>query len=76
VLEARSLVRGKVAERRDVSESGLHVFFGAYPNTMKLFKDSDIDERPQRKNLAMILPNLERGKRNLLNLISLIGLRH
>lgn len=58
VLEARSLLGGKVAAWRDkdgdVSETGLHVFFGAYPNTMKLFKDLNIEDRLQWKEHEMI----------------------
>ena len=58
VLEARSLLGGKVAAWRDndgdVSETGLHVFFGAYPNMMKLFQDLNINDRLQWKEHTMI----------------------
>jgi|AntRauTorckE5430_2_1112549.scaffolds.fasta_scaffold01420_3 15-cis-phytoene desaturase len=58
VLEARDLLGGKVAAWRDedgdVTETGLHVFFGAYPNAMKLFKELDIEDRLQWKDHAMI----------------------
>lgn len=58
VLEARSLLGGKVAAWRDqdgdVSETGLHVFFGAYPNMMKLFQDLTIEDRLQWKEHTMI----------------------
>ena len=58
VLEARDLLGGKVAAWRDdegdVTETGLHVFFGAYPNAMTLFKELDIEDRLQWKDHAMI----------------------
>ena len=58
VLEARDLLGGKVAAWRDkdgdVTETGLHVFFGAYPNAMNLFKELDIEDRLQWKDHAMI----------------------
>lgn len=58
VLEARSLLGGKVAAWRDedgdVTETGLHVFFGAYPNAMTIFKELDIEDRLQWKDHAMI----------------------
>lgn len=58
LLEARSLLGGKVAawtdEDGDVTETGLHVFFGAYPNAMKLFKELGIEDRLQWKDHTMI----------------------
>jgi len=58
LLEARSLLGGKVAawtdEDGDVTETGLHVFFGAYPNAMTLFKELGIEDRLQWKDHAMI----------------------
>ncbi len=58
LLEARSLLGGKVAawkdEDGDITETGLHVFFGAYPNMMTLFHDLDIEDRLQWKEHAMI----------------------
>ncbi len=58
VLEARGLLGGKVAAWRDkegdVTETGLHVFFGAYPNAMTLFKELGIEDRLQWKDHAMI----------------------
>lgn len=58
VLEARNLLGGKIAAWRDqdgdVTETGLHVFFGAYPNAMTLFKELDIEDRLQWKDHAMI----------------------
>jgi len=67
VLEARSLLGGKVAAWRDadndVTETGLHVFFGAYPNMMNLFKDLNIEERLQWKDHAMIFAKPNSKKR-------------
>ena len=58
ILEARDLLGGKVAAWRDkdgdVTETGLHVFFGAYPNAMTMFKELDIEDRLQWKDHAMI----------------------
>lgn len=58
LLEARSLLGGKVAawtdDEGDVTETGLHVFFGAYPNAMTLFKELGIEDRLQWKDHAMI----------------------
>jgi 15-cis-phytoene desaturase len=58
VLEARSLLGGKVAAWKDkdgdVSETGLHVFFGAYPNAITLFEELGISDRLQWKEHAML----------------------
>jgi 15-cis-phytoene desaturase len=58
VLEARDVLGGKVAAWQDKdgdwTETGLHIFFGAYPNMMKLFKDLDIEDRLQWKSHSMI----------------------
>lgn len=58
VLEARDLLGGKVAAWRDadgdVSETGLHVFFGAYPNALTLFDDLGIADRLQWKEHKML----------------------
>jgi len=58
VLEARDLLGGKVAAWRDedgdVSETGLHVFFGAYPNALQLFSDLGIEDRLQWKRHQML----------------------
>jgi 15-cis-phytoene desaturase len=58
VLEARSLLGGKVAAWRDadgdVSETGLHVFFGAYPNALTLFDDLNIADRLDWKPHQML----------------------
>ncbi|GFH44059.1 phytoene desaturase [Chaetoceros tenuissimus] len=67
VLEARDLLGGKVAawkdEDGDVTETGLHVFFGAYPNAMTLFKELDIEDRLQWKDHAMIFAKPNSKKR-------------
>ena len=67
VLEARSLLGGKVAawvdEDGDVTETGLHVFFGAYPNAMTLFKELNIEDRLQWKDHAMIFAKPGSAKR-------------
>ncbi|KAJ1470451.1 hypothetical protein T484DRAFT_1847698 [Baffinella frigidus] len=63
VLESRNVLGGKIAawkdEEGDWYETGLHVFFGAYPNILKLFEDLDIRDRLQWKQHSMIfaMPN-------------------
>jgi 15-cis-phytoene desaturase len=58
VLEARDVLGGKVSawqdEDGDWIETGLHIFFGAYPNMMNLFKELDIEDRLQWKVHKMI----------------------
>lgn len=58
VYEARDVLGGKVAawqdEDGDWYETGLHIFFGAYPNMMELFKELDIEDRLQWKEHSMI----------------------
>lgn len=58
VLESRDVLGGKVAawkdEEGDWYETGLHIFFGAYPNIMNLFKELDIEDRLQWKEHSMI----------------------
>jgi len=58
VLEARPVLGGKVAAWRDadgdVSETGLHVFFGAYPNALTLFDELGIRDRLQWKEHQML----------------------
>ena len=67
VLEARDLLGGKVAAWRDadgdVSETGLHVFFGAYPNTLTLFDEVGISDRLQWKQHQMIFAKPGRATR-------------
>jgi 15-cis-phytoene desaturase len=58
VLEARDVLGGKVSAWQDKDgdwiETGLHIFFGAYPNMMNLFKELDIEDRLQWKIHQMI----------------------
>ena len=61
VYEARQVLGGKVSawqdEDGDWIETGLHIFFGAYPNMMSLFEELDIEDRlqwkPHRMTFAM-----------------------
>ena len=47
VYEARDVLGGKVSAWKDKDgdwiETGLHIFFGAYPNMMNLFKELNIE---------------------------------
>jgi 15-cis-phytoene desaturase len=58
VLERRDVLGGKVAawqdEDGDWYETGLHIFFGAYPNLLQLFRELGIEGRLQWKEHAMI----------------------
>lgn len=58
VLERRDVLGGKIAAWKDEDgdwyETGLHIFFGAYPNMLKLFKELGIEDRLQWKEHAMI----------------------
>jgi len=58
VLEARDVLGGKVSawqdEDGDWIETGLHIFFGAYPNMMNLFSELGIEDRLQWKVHKMI----------------------
>jgi len=58
VLERRDVVGGKVAAWQDADgdwyETGLHIFFGAYPNMLQLFKELNIEDRLQWKEHTMI----------------------
>ena len=58
VLEARDVLGGKVSAWQDKDgdwiETGLHIFFGAYPNMMNLFKELNIEDRLQWKIHQMI----------------------
>ncbi|GLC43868.1 securin [Pleodorina starrii] len=64
VLEGRDVLGGKVAAWKDEDgdwyETGLHIFFGAYPNMMNIFKELNIEDRLQWKEHSMIfaMPNL------------------
>lgn len=63
VLEARDVLGGKVAAWKDNDgdwyETGLHIFFGAYPNMQNLFGELGINDRLQWKEHSMIfaMPN-------------------
>jgi len=68
VLEARDLLGGKVAAWRSadgthVVETGLHVFFGAYPNAITLFDELGISDRLQWKEHAMLFAKPGGSKR-------------
>lgn len=67
VVEARSLLGGKIAAWKDddgdAVETGLHVFFGAYPNMMNLFRDLGISDRLQWKDHAMLFARQNSKKR-------------
>lgn len=58
ILETRDVLGGKVAAWKDEDgdwyETGLHIFFGAYPNVMNLFKEMNIEDRLQWKEHSMI----------------------
>merc|ERR1712232_845308 len=58
VYEARDVLGGKVSawqdEDGDWIETGLHIFFGAYPNMMNLFAELDIHDHLQWKLHKMI----------------------
>lgn len=58
VLEGRDVLGGKVAAWKDEDgdwyETGLHIFFGAYPNMMNIFKELNIESRLQWKEHSMI----------------------
>ena len=58
VYEARDVLGGKVSawqdEDGDWIETGLHIFFGAYPNMMNIFAELDIHDRLQWKMHKMI----------------------
>ncbi len=58
LFEARDVLGGKVAAWKDEDgdwyETGLHIFFGAYPNMLQLFKELGIQDRLQWKSHSMI----------------------
>ncbi len=64
VLEARDVLGGLVAAWKDKDgdwyETGLHVFFGAYPNMLQLFKELGIEDRLQWKQHTMIFNQPEK----------------
>ncbi len=58
VFERRDVLGGKVAAWKDEDgdwyETGLHIFFGAYPNMLQLFAELGIEDRLQWKEHSMI----------------------
>ncbi|MEY2976625.1 MAG: phytoene desaturase [Cyanobacteriota bacterium] len=62
VLERRNVLGGKIAAWKDDDgdwyETGLHIFFGAYPNMLQLFKELNIEDRLQWKEHSMIFNQL------------------
>ncbi len=64
VLESRDVLGGLVAawkdEEGDWYETGLHAFFGAYPNMLQLLKELGIEDRLQWKDHALIFNQPEK----------------
>ncbi len=64
LLESRDVLGGLVAAWKDSDgdwyETGLHVFFGAYPNMLQLFKELGIEDRLQWKKHTMIFNQPEK----------------
>ena len=64
VLERRDVLGGLVAAWKDDDgdwyETGLHVFFGAYPNMLQLFKELGIEDRLQWKEHTLIFNQPEK----------------
>ncbi|MDB9314893.1 15-cis-phytoene desaturase [Spirulina sp. CS-785/01] len=64
VLERQNVLGGKVAawqdEDGDWYETGLHIFFGAYPNMLQLFRELGIEDRLQWKEHTMIFNRPEK----------------
>jgi 15-cis-phytoene desaturase len=64
VLEARDVLGGKVSAWKDKDgdwvETGLHIFFGAYPNMLNLFEELKIEDRLQWKQHSMIFAMQEK----------------
>ncbi|MBW4593515.1 MAG: 15-cis-phytoene desaturase [Brasilonema angustatum HA4187-MV1] len=58
VLESRDVLGGLVAAWKDKDgdwyETGLHIFFGAYPNMLQLIKELGIEDRLEWKEHTMI----------------------
>jgi len=58
LLERQDVLGGKVAAWKDDDgdwyETGLHIFFGAYPNMLQLFAELGIEDRLQWKDHTMI----------------------
>jgi 15-cis-phytoene desaturase len=64
VLESRDVLGGLVAAWKDEDgdwyETGLHAFFGAYPNMLQLMKELSIEDRLQWKEHALIFNQPEK----------------
>jgi 15-cis-phytoene desaturase len=64
VLERRDVLGGKIAAWQDQDgdwyETGLHIFFGAYPNMLQLFRELGIEDRLQWKEHTMIFNQPEK----------------
>jgi 15-cis-phytoene desaturase len=64
VLESRDVLGGLVAAWKDEDgdwyETGLHVFFGAYPNMLQLVKELGIEDRLQWKEHTLIFNQPEK----------------
>lgn len=64
LLESRDVLGGLVAAWKDSDgdwyETGLHVFFGAYPNMLQLLKELGIEDRLQWKKHTMIFNQPEK----------------
>jgi 15-cis-phytoene desaturase len=64
VLERRDVLGGKIAAWKDEDgdwyETGLHIFFGAYPNMLQLFGELGIEGRLQWKEHTMIFNQPEK----------------
>ncbi|MCG9891987.1 MAG: 15-cis-phytoene desaturase [Thermosynechococcaceae cyanobacterium MS004] len=64
IFESRDVLGGLVAAWKDQDgdwyETGLHAFFGAYPNMLQLFKELDIEDRLQWKEHALIFNQPEK----------------
>jgi len=63
IYEARNVLGGKVSAWQDKDgdwiETGLHIFFGAYPNMMNMFAELGIHDRLQWKIHKMIFAMAE-----------------
>ncbi|MBD3883073.1 15-cis-phytoene desaturase [Phormidium tenue FACHB-886] len=64
VLESRDVLGGLVAAWKDEDgdwyETGLHAFFGAYPNMLQLMKELGIEDRLQWKQHTLIFNQPEK----------------
>ncbi len=72
VFESRDVLGGLVAAWKDEDgdwyETGLHAFFGAYPNMLQLMKELEIEDRLQWKKHALIFNQPEQpGKYSYFN---------